>query len=194
LNKLILPGFFVMVLIQLYVPVSMILKNETVLTEGKDFKFRTAPVDPNDPFRGKYITLSFDANSFKVPDATGWNQGDEVYVSLTEDEKGFAQIQSVTKEKPIDNEDFVTASVGYVVEDTMSWVSIDYPFTRFYMEERKAQPAGDAYREAARDTAQITYALVRVKKGDAVVEDVLINGVPIREVAKAQMESDSLSN
>ena len=187
-KKIIFPAFIVMVLVQLYIPVKMIINKESVLSGGKEFRFKTAPIDPTDPFRGKYITLSFEANSTNIPDAEGWNQGEEIFVLLGEDDKGFVKINSVSKEKPIDIEDYVTASIGYVIDDTLDWVSIDYPFTRFYMEESKAGNAEEAYREAARDTSQVTYALVSIKNGEAVVKDVLINDIPIKEVIKSQAE------
>ena len=189
-QKIIFPAFILMVLFQLYVPVKMIFNNEAVIAEGKEFKFRTAPIDPNDPFRGKYITLAYEANSFNVPDASGWEQGDNIFVSLVEDSAGFAKIQSVYKEKPVNDEKYVAASIGYVVDDTLSWVSINYPFTRFYMEESKAESAGEAYREAARDTTQVTYALVSIKNGEAVIRDVVINGVPVREIAKSRRDNE----
>ena len=190
-KKIIIPGFVLMVLTQLYVPTRMIFSKERVLADGKEFKFKTRPIDPNDPFRGKYITLSFEANSANVPDAEGWNQGDPIYVLLTEDEEGFAKIISISKEKPIDDEDYVNASIGYVINDTLDWVSVDYPFTRFYMEESKAEGAEEAYRESSRDTNQVTYALVKIKEGEAVIEDVLIDGIPILEVVKAQQEKEN---
>jgi len=188
-KTIIFPAFILMVLVQLYVPVKMIFSNESLLEGGREFKFRTAPIDPNDPFRGKYITLSFKENSARVENAKDWNNGDQIFVSLTQDEEGFAKILEVSKEKPTDTEDYVTASISYIITDTISWVSIDYPFNRFYMEESKAQDAEQAYREAARDTAQVTYALVVIKNGDALVEDVLLDEVPIREVVKNRMEN-----
>jgi len=188
-KKIIFPAFILMVLIQLYVPARMIFNKEAVLTGGKEFKFKAAPVDPNDPFRGKYITLSFEENSTQVTDAEAWNQGDLIYVLITEDEKGFAKIISVSKEKPIYDEDYVTASIGYIINDSLSMVTVEYPFTRFYMEESKAQGAEQAYRESTRDSTQVTYVLVSIKNGEAVIKDVLIDGVPIREVAKSQLEN-----
>jgi len=184
-NKLILiAAFILMVIIQLYFPARMIGRKEAILSGGKEYKFRTAPIDPNDPFRGKYIILSFEANSTHVTNADGWNAGDPVFVILGEDEKGFVKINSVSKDKPVDDENFVKASIGYVVPDTISYVTVDYPFDRFYMEESKAQGAQDAYGEAARDTNQVAYVLVSIKDGDAVIKDVMINDVPIREVVK----------
>jgi hypothetical protein len=42
------------------------------------------------------------------------------------------------------------------------------------------------YQEALSDTLQTIYALVRIKEGKAVLEDVMVDGVPIREVVKRE--------
>ncbi len=182
-KKIILPAFAILCMAQLFIPYNMISSKEKVWKHGKEFRFRTEPIDPSDPFRGKYINLSFAEGSVTVPNADEWIQGNPIYVNLGEDEKGFAKIISVSKEKP-EGADFVEAVTGYVYTDSITTVTIHYPFDRFYMEESKAYNAELAYAESARDTMQVTYALVAIKDGDAVVKDVLINGVPIREVAR----------
>jgi hypothetical protein len=53
------------------------------------------------------------------------------------------------------------------------------------MEESKAYDAELAYRESVIDTTQIAYGLVAVKDGDAVLKDVMIDGVSIGEIVKA---------
>lgn len=190
-NKIILPAFFLMVLAQLYVPASMIFHSQTALAEGNEFMFKTAPIDPSDPFRGKYIVLSFEENAMQVTNAESWNPGDPIFVLLTTNENGFAKISAITKEEPLDMEDYVEATIGYIVPDSLSIVTVQYPFDRFYMEESKAEHAELAYNEAALDSNQVTYALVAVKKGIAVVKDVYINGVPVREAAmKFKEESE----
>ena len=46
---------------QLAVPASLIWKRERTLRQGHVWKFRTAPVDPVDAFRGRYVALEFEA-------------------------------------------------------------------------------------------------------------------------------------
>lgn len=186
-KKIILPAFFVMALVQIYIPAAMIFSAENVLTEGVEYKFKTAPIDPTDPFRGKYVNLSFEATSHRVTNAVDWNYGESVFVTLATDEKGFAKIQSLSKVKPVDSENYVKASINFVSRDSSALVSVEYPFNRFYMEESKAYDAEQAYNESALDTMQTTYALVAVKKGQAVIKEVFVNGVPIREAAMQRM-------
>ena len=58
-------------------------------------------------------------------------------------------------------------------------VTLFFPFSRFYMEEGKAQKAEIIYRRV-----NAGYALVKVYKGEAVLEDVLVKGKSLRELAR----------
>ncbi len=49
--------FAVMCLAQWIVPGKMVYDSENTIAEGTLYKFKTAPVDPSDPLRGKYVTL-----------------------------------------------------------------------------------------------------------------------------------------
>ena len=183
-TKVIFPLFILVALMQLFVPAQMIWNNEDVLETGKVFKFKTAPIDPNDPFRGKYVYLSFDNVRVEIPKENDWKRGEAVYVSLSEDADGFAEISSVSKTEPTETQDFVTAKVAFIdiYNKEKTTMTIRYPFERFYMEESKAYDAELTYRESQRDTTKTTYALVHLKNGSAVLKDVLIDGVPIKEL------------
>lgn len=181
-NLIILLIFILVALVQWYVPGKMIFEKEMVLAAGKEFKFKTEPIDPSDPFRGKYITLNYRENRIQLQNGKEWESNETIYVLLSTDKDGYAKISSVSKEKPMDNPNFVKARVNYVSND---YVFIDYPFARFYMEETKAAVAEGVYLESISDTTQVVYALVRVRNGEAVIKDVIINGIPIAEVKRA---------
>ena len=174
-------AFVVLALVQLFVPLKMILDKEDVLRTGQVFKFKTAPVDPNDPFRGKYITLRFEASRFPVSDPDAWTVNQEVFVHLTTDAEGFAQVVDVTTERS--SQAFLKARINSIAPDALF---LTFPFDRYYMEETKAYDAEQLYRESLSDTLQTTYALVRIKDGDAVLEDVMVDKVPIREAVKKE--------
>lgn len=181
-NKKIFFSLFILLAIaQLYVPAKMIMDREDVIKTGKEFKFKTAPVDPNDVFRGKYIWLQYDARDVEIVKEEDWLRDEEVYVLLASDQNGYAKISSVQKDKPEGNADYVKVKVDQVSKNKLS---VNFPFNRFYMEESKAQTAEDITREASRDTEKQTYALVNIKNGEAVLRDVLINGISVRELAK----------
>ncbi len=185
-----LTAFILVALAQIYVPIRMILDKENVLANGTEYKFKTAPVDPVDPFRGKYITLNYEGNTVEIQNEKDWMIGERIYVSLIADNEGFAQITSVSKEKPKDNQDYIKAKVDFVTDDGSNKLTIFYPFDRYYMEETKALKAEQTYIQAQIDTNQITYALIRIKDGDAVLKDVLIDGISIKEVVKTNQEVD----
>lgn len=193
-RKILLVAFIAVVIAQLAVPAKMILDREEVMASGKDFRFRTAPIDPNDPFRGKFIILRYDNNVFEVENEEDWKRGETVYVLLTSDEQGFAQISSVSKNIPTDTRDYITTEVSYVTTNDTNQLYVRFPFDRYYMEESKAYDAEVIHREAQSDSTNVTWALVSVQDGEAVLKDVLINGVSIKEIVKErQMEEEDNS-
>jgi uncharacterized membrane-anchored protein len=184
-RKITILAFVLLALVQIYVPAKIIINRTIVLNSGKEFKFRTAPIDPGDPFRGKYIDLYFNENSVAVQNTQSWARGETVFVVLTKDHKGFAKLTSVSKQKPKGAQDFLIAKAGYVNPGD-STLSIDFPFKRFYMEESKAYDAELTYRRVSGDTSQIAYAVVNIKNGESVLKDVMINGVSIKEMVRQQ--------
>lgn len=170
--------FILVVMAQIFIPVKMIWDSEETLQSGKVYKFRTMPIDPTDPFRGKYITLNYDINHFYTSDST-FVVGQEIYVYLKNDEEGFAEVAQVSKVPVKIDNDFVTARVTYYYDGK---VSFQLPFNRFYMEESKAYAAEVAYQKVNRDTLMANvYALVYVKNEKAVLKDVYIDNIPIQE-------------
>ena len=187
-KSLILPAFALLVLVQLYVPASMIWERETILQAGEAFKFRTAPIDPYDPFRGRYVSLAFEDTEFAVPEGQDWRYGQEVFVTLEKDKDDFAQVLAISDTEPRGSA-YVRASVSNLYDTGAGKrVMIQYPFDRFYMDEFKAYEAELGYREAQRDTTQIAYALVRIKDGESVLENVFVNEVPLAEVARQRLQ------
>lgn len=185
-----MPLFIIVALAQLYVPFKMIYDREEILETGTDYKFSTAPIDPSDLFRGKYIILSYKDNVVDVKNEKSWIATETVYVSLDTDEAGFAKIESISKEKPSENQDFIKAEVSTVSSDGTNKLTIYFPFDRYYMEESKAYDAELVYTKSLQDTTQVAYALVSIKNGDAVLKDVLINGISIKEIVKEKQQNN----
>jgi uncharacterized membrane-anchored protein len=182
-KKIIILAFALMVLAQFYVPFSMIWESENILLEGTPYKFRTEPIDPNDPFRGKYIVLGFRDNSCTVNDKTEWMPDETVYVTL-ENKDGYAHLKSLQKEEP-QVQDFLKVRVSYQSFDSgTNRVYLNFPFNKYYMEESKAFNAEQIYREKQLDTNLSTYALVYVKDGVGRLSDVKIGDSSIRDIAR----------
>jgi uncharacterized membrane-anchored protein len=181
--------FTLLVLAQLYAPASMILDREEIIAKGKEYKFKTAPIDPNDVFRGKYIYLNFQEHEVQVQNTSDYKRNQYIYVRLTTDSSGFAKIQSATKEKPNDTQDFVKAKIYYTSDYKGNRVIFEYPFERYYMEESKAPEAEKVYAQSSRDTTVITYATVFIKDGESVLKDVVIGGTSIKEIVKSRQNN-----
>lgn len=178
--------FVVLCLVQLAVPSKMVFGQENVLNSGHEYHFRTAPVDPYDPFRGKYVTLRFDAEECKRPETDTWMSGESVYVVLGTDSAGFAIVTSVHKQKPQGDVDYVIAKTTHIYEERLG---LAYTFNRFYMDENKAPVAEKQYLEAnRRASAREAYAVVYVKDGEAALKDVMIDGVSLRILAAQPVE------
>ncbi len=172
--------FVLVAIAQLFVPAQMILGEEIILDTGTAYKFRTQPIDPSDPFRGKYIVLRYEMNTAASGDSL-WERREDVYVYLKKDSLGFAELAKVSKIPLAIENDYVVAKASWY-DRNKGEVHFNLPFDRFYMEESKAKPAEDAFRNAQRDSLpNNTYGLVYIKDGDAVLKDVLINEIPIAD-------------
>jgi uncharacterized membrane-anchored protein len=181
MNKRLIIGLFAgLILMQIAAPISMIIKRESVLKDGLQFRFKTAPVDPYDAFRGRYVALGIDGNKVARPKGVELQRGQKVYAHIVTDESGFAKISQITTQKPKDAA-FLTAKVSYAYKDE---VSLDLPIDRYYMEEKAAPRAEQVYRKYSARDKQEAYIVVRIKDGLAVIEGLYIGDKKIEEVLR----------
>lgn len=179
-KRIIIILFVIVAIIQLTIPANMIYQHEKILRSGTQLKFKIEPIDPSDPFRGQYLEIKFDQDTIHIARINDWNSGEDIYVQFKVDStKGFAHIVKISREKPQSQNDYVKAKVGYVYDQTLR---IKYPFEKFYMDEFKAPKAERAYSKLTQHTATDCYAIVNVIDGEAVLNDVVLNGKSIREI------------
>ncbi|HYC84206.1 MAG TPA: GDYXXLXY domain-containing protein [Chryseosolibacter sp.] len=178
--------FGLMCIGQWFVPGKMIADNESTLANGKLFRFKSAPVDPTDPFRGSYIVLSFDITAINQKKGEQWKSGDHVFVSIGNDSAGFAAVKEASLTRPSTTSHYVEVALTHNrYRDHEGVFRIEWPFDRFYMEESKAPAAERIYDSRAReDSTQVAYAEVRVKDGTAVIEDVKINDRSVVDIVR----------
>lgn len=175
MKKLRLVIFAVVALAQITVPASMIWKRQRTLREGQLWKFRTAPVDPVDVLRGRYLTLRFMAEEFSS--AEPLPGGDYVYVTLKQDADGYAVVDRVSDLPAAGNN--VVRVENYGQYDGKG--RIGFPFDEFWVTEANAPAAERAYlAHSARNQAD-AYVTVRVRSGDAAIEELYIADQPLRE-------------
>ncbi|MBK7105087.1 MAG: GDYXXLXY domain-containing protein [Ignavibacteriae bacterium] len=175
-KKIIFSIFLLVVFVQLFVPVKIIYDSEEIISNGTEFKFRTAPIDPIDPFRGKYIFLQFKENTVNVESEKDWKIGESIFALIENDKNGFAKIKSIEKTEPLENLNFVNVKITSIFQNK---IIIQYPFNRFYMEETKAGKAETIYNNSIFDTTKITYALVSIKNGNSIIQNIFVDDVPI---------------
>ena len=181
--------FAIMVIAQLIIGMSMIMVHQEVIVKGKEYKFLVRPVDPNDPLRGKYMTLAFADREVSIDTSEQWENGMPIWIVVGEGEEGFAKPMFIKDKnaKPIDegwSEDdvYFSRSIRYVNKRRGKAI-LEYPFDRLYLNEMQAPIAVEVFSEAMRDSSSITYATVSILEGKAVLQDVYINDVNLKEVA-----------
>ncbi len=167
--------FCILVMIQIAVPFSMLVRRERVLRTGEQFKFKTAPVDPIDVFRGRYVAIGIEENRTAVPKGLTLQYGQKVYAIIETDESGFARLKSVSLSPPA-GKTYIRAKVDHADSGE---VRLMYPFDRYYMEEGSAPKAEEAYREHSMREEHDAYVTVRVRSGYAVLEELYVDGKPI---------------
>lgn len=191
----------ILIIAQLLIPASMILKHERILRTGVLYRFKTRPVDPADPLQGRYVRLGFEHDY--IPSTTGTNtvtpnRKEHVYVTLDSGADGFCELTGWSRTKPESGDYLKLKYWGFEYdwrEENQALrckgLRFDLPFNRFYMEESKAPRAEKmlpGFRGSLRqspNTNLVTncWVTVRVLNGEALIEDLLIDGTPIRELA-----------
>ena len=168
--------FALVALAQLAVPASLIWKREQTLRHGSVWKFRSAPVDPVDVFRGRYVSLEFEAEAQEITPPPNVNGRETIFVTLRNDAEGFAQIDQVLATRPGGDEYIEARLVGNTVS---------LPFDKYWLTERDAPAAETAYRAQSRRDKRNAFVTVRVFRGDAALEQLYLDGQPLGEYLRA---------
>jgi len=199
-KKLFYAFIFIGIIAQFTVLTSNIVLHEMTLRKGTVCRFQTAPVDPFDAFRGQYVALDFSMFERRNYFISGVeHSGKWIYLQIGTDTNGFATVENTSQKRDLPSP-YLKVRVSYCREDSeyrensegkKEWVKTgkyrvycDLPFTRYYMPERLAPEAEKAYLEANRSGKRDAAAVVRVWKGRAVIEDLEIEGMPVREFLK----------
>lgn len=184
-QKLLLAGFALLCLAQLYVPASMIMQHERTLTQGELVKIRCRPVDPADPFRGRYVTLDLDLGQARFvkseePDAP---PSDQAWVTLEPDADGFVRWGELRKSQP-ESGLYVFSRVYPYWSTEGDTINVEPPVDRFYMNEEIAPEAERIYFEAVRGEPGNCYVTARVYQGMLVLEQLYLEGVPAADYVR----------
>lgn len=176
--------------IQLAIPGYMIFEQNQILSEGTAYKFKTRPIDPYDPFRGRYVTLAFEANQNVIPvvDGAKVESEDWVYALLGTDTEGYAVLEGLTDVKPESGRDYLYLETYYRSHN--GGYRVKLPFNRYYASEDNAPKIESAVWRRQREQVEDVYAQIRVFNGKGTIEDLYVNKLPIRVFIKEQQESE----
>lgn len=171
-------------LLLLWFPFNMIWHTRYILKNGTPYRFSLQPIDPHDVFRGSYVTLNYTIPLIPVADSLFRYQ--EVYVTIREDSAGFHSFDKIYLQAP-KTEVYLKTKVNYYTDGK---VQIEAPenMRYFYLNE-KAAPAVENVmnRLAPTDSVQNrAHVQVRVRKGEAVVEELYINGLAVKDFLERQ--------
>jgi uncharacterized membrane-anchored protein len=180
----------VVVSAQFLVPYSLIHRWERVHEEGELFRFVTQPIDPVDPFQGRYVALNIEQNYIFDPAAyTRLVERQQRGFALVDvDDDGFARFSSWSDERPANGAYLATGAYRGTVnfnrnnprEESQKVLRLKIPFSRYYMPETKAPLAEIEAATANREGH--CWVEVRILEGQAVIEDVKIDGQSLRDL------------
>lgn len=165
------------IVMQLVVPTSIALQYEKVLKEGKLYRFQVVPIDPADPFKGRYVRLRFAAQNgvkedLRVFPTERLKRKKTVYAVLEANENNIAHVRELHLEQPKDSVDYIKSKVDYAYGD--KW-SIRFPFNKYYANEYKAPKIEGVVRGRVRSEMESNvFAHVRVSNGRGVIEQLYV--------------------
>jgi len=167
---------FALVAAQVIFPLYTIVTHEMARGKGTAYKFRVRPIDPYDPFRGRYVTLGFVDDTAGI--TGGKIKGNNAFVTLMVTGDGYAMPAAVTENIPASG-DYIAVKTG-IVYGRKDRVRIIYPFNKLFMNEDIA-PAVD---KAFRDFKGTAYLKVFVRDGSAAIDGLYFDGVRAEEYVK----------
>lgn len=182
-NKIIFISFLCVGIIQLSVVLYKVIRYEIILKTGEQYKVRTMPIDPHDVFRGKYLALGYQNTFAPIKKGDEIKQGSQAYVSLSKDKDGFA-IYTELSAKPPRDKDYLRVKISH-------GNNFSIPFNRFYIEESVSKTAEKLflkYFQQRNRNDTNNYAILRVKGGRGVIEDLYVNGIPIKRLVEIEGE------
>jgi hypothetical protein len=173
--------FVVVAVVQLIVVGWAIARHEMVLRNGDLYRFRVVPVDPIDPFRGRYVALRLEDNEVWVEDLS-IRRNQELWAAIAVDSDGFARLSSAAHAQPDD-----VPALRCRAERSSNGgenITVSGPFERFYMHEKLAPAAETAFRARSVGTPREAHITVRVLDGYGVIEDLFIDGTLVSELVQ----------
>ncbi|HST30164.1 MAG TPA: GDYXXLXY domain-containing protein [Chthoniobacterales bacterium] len=173
--------FVLIAIAQLSIPAMMAWGRVQTLAHGRVWKLKTAPIDPEDAVRGRYVMLRFDAeDTYRQPEQL--KSVDSLYAILKEGPDGFATVDHLSH-SPTPSDSAVKVEPGGFWDGQQRIV---FPFRYFWVTEKNAPAAEKAYRENSKRRQQNAFVTVRIRNGDSALEQLYIDNKPLAEYLRAE--------
>ena len=183
--------FAVASLAQWLVPLVGVWQHERIIARGVVVRFDCAAPDPYDPFRGRFLAVRPAETMVLAPEGIGQSADGAnrimvpVWATLVADEHGLSHIKSLSLE-PVSGPTVIRLGARLSGETNgAKMVMISWPLDRFYLNERLA-PDADRLVAERLGRGKPPVAEIRLLDGQAVLTDILLDGVSIRETVKQQ--------
>ena len=145
-------------------------KQYTVLT-GETVRLAIAPVDPRDPFRGDYVTLSYDISNIHPYELEGNRYADgKVYVELREGDDGVWEAVAIHDERVHEFEDTVLLKGSADNYWSPDLIRVEYGIEELFI------PEGSGRDIPWQDGENITVEVKVDRFGNAVLRHLLVHG------------------
>lgn len=184
--------FLIAVAAQWAVPLVGVWQHERILVRGTVVRIRCTAPDPYDPLRGRFLAVAAEQTKFSKPVEMPVGRSVSVWATLTADAEGLSTIESLSL-TPVSG-----PTVIKLVARVPDWnreqetVTLEWPFDRFYLNERLAVDADRRLAEVF-SAGKRPVAVLRLLNGQAVLADLLLDGVSVGEgIRKPKASQDEI--
>ena len=183
--KLVLLG--ALALAQLAVPAQMALHQVMVRARGVQLKIRCAPIDPVNPFMGRYVRLNL-SGEVAAPGTRPVRAGGkhDAWITYSLDAEGFVEPAALHWVRPKDAPSLKVRTWGSVDGGRTTF---SYPFDRYYLNEDRAPEVERVITGRDRNMRpRDAHVTVRVLGETAVLEELYLDGKPVLEYLREHAE------
>lgn len=175
--------FLLAAVAQWVVPLAGIWQHERVIARGSVVRVLCAAPDPYDALRGRYLAVRPAETRLPTPEGMPDGDGVPVWATLVADADGLSRIESLSPTPVAGPTVIRLVAKWHWFGEGGNTVFVEWPFDRFYLNERLAPDAdtivADLFRQGRQPVAEF-----RLLDGRAVLTDVLVDGTSVREVVK----------
>jgi len=88
----------------------MIMRYYSITNRGEVFRFKIAPADPADPFRGRYLNLRYEASAVRVCGVSDPGQG-KFFIIFRRDSLEFAMVDTFYRKAPESSDNYLESCI-----------------------------------------------------------------------------------